>query len=800
MVLMAAIAVTAVPAQTGSDRPAAGAVTQAMPYVERPRISSLKVSPSNKHAAFLWRGNEGRLVLTVVDVAEPSNVRVVAGNPQLDISNIHWVNDRRLVFDARPPELMIFEGEAGTFGVDIDGQRLQLLVSWTLQVGAQTGTRIQSRVLPYGWAFFRAVAGRGDEALFYQVENAEQGRWGIVAVARLDTATGQLRRVSDGKPEDTVWHVTNPDGNLRIVVTESGGRARVHHRPGGSREWEVVEDLPLFDGSRMAPLYIEADGSWVVSSRLGRDADALFVHDPKARKLDPEPLVAVEGFDMGAQLEVDTSKRTLVGVHIETSQPQTVWLDARLAQLQRAIDAALPPGRMNRLLCGDCSTAQRFVVHSKSDRQPGEYFVFDTVAKRLVRIAASRPGLPEVSQGVRSFHRVAARDGLSLPVVVTHPPGVEAKSPRPLVLLVHGGPHVRGGSRAWDGFAQFVAAQGHRVLEVEFRGSTGFGARHLRAGFKHWGQAMQDDLADAVAWAVREGLGEPGRACIVGGSYGGYAALMGPVRHPELYRCAASINGVTDTTRLFSRFRTDISEQARRYQLTETLGEPVADKAMLERFSPLNRVADIHVPLMVTRGERDTLGMLAQLLLEGGHSDACLAGPESGRRGSVTPRSRRLLTVTHRLWRVPNEAFLALPTGDDRGAGRCGHAQLGADLRGRHDLPGSGLGRRGAHGLGPARQLRRDLRLGVGSVGGCGELDAHQRHLHRHLPDHARPRLQRRRHHRLCATAERDRGELHARRAGGQRPGTEPDRTHAHRYDAPLRDAARRRHAALQRP
>jgi acetyl esterase/lipase len=604
--LLAAIAVTAVPAQTGGVPPAAAAVTQALPYVERPRISSLKISPSNKHAAFLWRGNEGRLVLAVVDLAEPSNVRVVAGNPQLDISNIHWVNDRRLVFDARPPELMIFEGEAGTFGVDIDGQRLQLLVSWTLQARQDTGTRIQSRVLPYGWGFFRAVAGRGDEALFYQVENAEQGRWGIAAVARLDTATGQLRRVSDGMPEDTIRHLTDADGQLRIVVTESDGRARVHHRAAGSREWEVVEDLPLFDANRMQPLYIEADGSWVVSSRRGRDADALFVYDPRTRKLDPEPLVAAEGFDVGADLEIDTGKQSVVGVHIETSQPQTVWLDARLAQLQRVIDAALPPGRMNRLLCGNCLTAHRFVVHSQSDRQPGEYFVFDTVAKRLVRIAASRPGLPEASQGVRSFHRVTARDGLSLPVVVTHPPGVDATSPRPLVLVVHGGPHVRGGSRAWDGFAQFVAAQGHRVLEVEFRGSTGFGTRHLRAGFKQWGQAMQDDLADAVAWAVREGLGEPGRACIVGGSYGGYAALMGPVRHPELYRCAASINGVTDTTRVFSRFWTDISEQARRHRLTETLGDPVADKAMLERFSPLNRVGEIRVPLMVTWGQRDT--------------------------------------------------------------------------------------------------------------------------------------------------------------------------------------------------
>lgn len=605
--LLAALACGAAPAQAPrTTEPAVQPVVQALPYFNVPRITSVTVSPANTHAAFLWRGNEGRLVLAVIDLAEPSKVRVVAGNRHLDIRNIHWVNDRRLVFDAVPPELVIYEGEAGTFAIDHDGQRQQLLASWTNQIRQDLGTRVPTRVLPYGWGFFRALPGQGDEALFFQVENTAVGPGGVRAVARLDTASGLLRRVSTGMPDNAFGQVADGRGELRIAVTEQGGRARVHHRASGSQEWKVVQDLPLFDSHRMHPLYIEADGKWVVRSRRGRDTDALFVYDPTTDRFDPEPLVAAEGFDMGSALEADDAKQMVVGVHIETSQPQTVWLDERLARLQQAVDAALPPGRMNQLLCGNCLTAQRFVVRSRSDRMPGEYFVFDAVAKRLLPIADSRPGLTEASQGRRTFHRVAARDGLSLPVVVTHPPGVDARTPRPLVVLVHGGPNMRGSSRAWEAEPQFLAARGHRVLEVEFRGSTGFGERHLRAGFKQWGQAMQDDLADAVAWAVREGLAEPGRACIVGGSYGGYAALMGPVRHPELYRCAASFNGVTDTTRVFSRFWTDINEQARRYTLTETLGDPVADKVMLERFSPLGRVADIRVPVLVTWGDRDT--------------------------------------------------------------------------------------------------------------------------------------------------------------------------------------------------
>ncbi len=602
-VLFAALATTAA-AQSAGAGPQP--VTQALPYVDLPRITSVKVSPSNTHAAFLWRGNEGRLVLAVVDLAQPSNVRVVAGNKDLNIRNVHWVSDRRLVFDAVPPELRVYEGDAGTFAVDIDGQRLQLLASWTYEVRQNIETRVPTRVLPYGWRFLSALPGQGDEALFYEVEDARNSLWGVRAVARLDTATGLMRRVSDGLPANTVRHLTDARGELRVVVAENDGRSRVHVRQADSREWVVIEDTPLLDGSGIDPLFIEADGNWVVRTRRGRDTDALLVYDPRTRKLDPEPLAAAEGFDMGASIVVDRDKRMVVGVHIETTQPQTVWLDKRLAQLQKAVDAALPAGRMNRLLCGNCATAQRLVVQSFSDRMPNEYYVFDTVARRLLLIAASRPQLREASQGVRDFHRVAARDGLPLPVVVTHPPGVDAKAPRPLVVLVHGGPHVRGSSRVWDAEAQFLAAQGWRVLEVEYRGSTGFGSRHFEAGFKQWGQAMQDDLADAVAWAVREGLGERGRACIVGGSYGGYAALMGPVRHPELYRCAASLNGVTDTTRVFNRFWTDISETARKYVYTDTLGDPVADKAMLERFSPLNRVADIRVPLLVTWGERDT--------------------------------------------------------------------------------------------------------------------------------------------------------------------------------------------------
>jgi dipeptidyl aminopeptidase/acylaminoacyl peptidase len=229
---------------------------------------------------------------------------------------------------------------------------------------------------------------------------------------------------------------------------------------------------------------------------------------------------------------------------------------------------------------------------------------YDHARKSLAPILSRRPYLPEKTQGSRSFHRVAARDGLMLPVVVTHPAGNEAQTPLPAVVLVHGGPWVRGKTREWSHEAQFLASRGWRVLEVDFRGSQGLGWRHFHAGWKQWGLAMQDDLADAVAWAVEQKWVDAAKVCIAGSSYGGYAALMGVIRHPQMYRCAASHVGVTD---LFLRYSAegDLPSQARRFSLPTLMGHPERDAAQFRATSPVLRAAEIKVPVLLAQAIHD---------------------------------------------------------------------------------------------------------------------------------------------------------------------------------------------------
>ena len=590
----------------GSSAAAQPAQSRALDYVAPPRIGSLSMNPSNTHAAFIYTTESGSRVLAVMDLAKPGEVKPIAGSDTADIVRVRWVNDQRLVFDTEVPDLLINNALNGMFAVDRDGGRQEQLVSWQ-QVGgpAPTGSRFKARLLPFGWFYFQSLHNQGDEILVVQVEVDSPTSRRVRTVARLDTVTGRLTDIARGLPDGTSSILTDGAGEVIGAYAVQAERERLFHRPAGGREWLLLEDNPLLADESIEPVYAEADGTWVVSTRRGRDTRMLASYDPRTRKLSPDPLIAVDGFDVSNFVELDNRQRLVVGAYVQVGRWQSVWFDEGLAKTQQEIDAALPQ-RSNFLECQNCPGAQRIVIRSISDGAPPEYWIYDRSARRLGKFASSRPWLDGAAPARRSYHRVPARDGLPLPVFVTHPPGAADSEPRPVVMLVHGGPWVRGSGLGWEQESAFLASRGFRVVEVEFRGSLGFGFKHFRAGWRQWGQAMQDDLADVLDWAEKNKLTEPGRACIVGGSYGGYAAMMGPVRHPKAWACAASLNGVSDLQLLFKWRFTDVSEGARRFSMPTLLGDPVADAGMLKQHSPLHRAADIKVPLFLAYGSGDT--------------------------------------------------------------------------------------------------------------------------------------------------------------------------------------------------
>jgi dipeptidyl aminopeptidase/acylaminoacyl peptidase len=201
--------------------------------------------------------------------------------------------------------------------------------------------------------------------------------------------------------------------------------------------------------------------------------------------------------------------------------------------------------------------------------------------------------------------RYKARDGLEIPAFLTLPLGRDAKN-LPLIMLVHGGPNVRGTHWQWNPEAAYLAALGYAVLEPDYRGSTGWGMKIFHAGWKQWGRSMQDDLNDGMDDLVRQGIVDARRACIMGASYGGYAVMEGLARDPDRWRCGVNYVGVTDILMMNDVTWSDFADSDYlKYGFKELVGDPDKDAAMLKAVSPLQHASSIKAPVLMTYGGLD---------------------------------------------------------------------------------------------------------------------------------------------------------------------------------------------------
>jgi dipeptidyl aminopeptidase/acylaminoacyl peptidase len=338
----------------------------------------------------------------------------------------------------------------------------------------------------------------------------------------------------------------------------------------------------------------------VIAGHQGRDA--LFTLDGRTGELSAKPVAHHPQFDVHPWLLVHQGR--VVGLRYTIDAEVTQWLEPAWQQLQQQVDRLLP-ATSNRLSLPSHGDSPWVLVESSSDQQPYRAFVFNRESPKLTRLGDYRPAIDAKRMGQTDLHWIRARDGLPLPVWLTLP----ANGPReklPLVVWVHGGPWVRGMSWRWDPEVQFLASRGYAVLQPEFRGSTGYGFAHFRAGWKQWGQAMQTDLVDAARWAIARGTADARRVGILGASYGGYATLMGLAQEPELFKAGVAWASVTDLDMLYGLRWSDATAETRNLGLPRLLGDRVADAAMLAAHSPLKQASRIRNPVLLAHGEWDS--------------------------------------------------------------------------------------------------------------------------------------------------------------------------------------------------
>lgn len=590
---------------------AQAAQTPVSHFFKKPKLGTPLLSPDGKHIAVTApsTAGDGRMTLAVANVEAPQKLTVVAHFDRADIAAPAWVNSKRLIFSTVDYQAEVGnQVGGGLYAVDIDSQNFVWLVE--RRSGEQNDNAITKRPLRGNHVLFKTLPGDGDDVLLLRYNERESQEEAIsTTLVRLNTRSKSRTdlggsKVPEGATDWVMSRGSDPQPVAVLSIVKERTRMHVADREGG---WTSVAEYNTFTGGAdyIRPAWADSKGQLYVfaTQNNAEKTDALYRFDSATRKPEASPLLSLKGYDLdekGAFFDRETEE--LLGVVNLTDATGVVWFNAQMKAVQAQVDKLLP-GTNNLLGCSRCVNGRHVVVTAYSDRQSAVHFLFDMQTQKLELIGASRPWLDAAQMAERDFTRFTARDGTSVPVHVTKPKG---KGPWPAVVLVHGGPFVRGGEWEWAPDGQFLASRGYAVIEPEYRGSTGFGMTHFMAGWKQWGLAMQDDVTDATHWAIKQKLADPQRIAIAGASYGGYATMMGLVKEPNLYRAGINWVGVTDINLMYDVGWSDFDgSDWSRYGMPRLVGDQVKDAKQLEETSPLKQAARITKPVLMAYGGED---------------------------------------------------------------------------------------------------------------------------------------------------------------------------------------------------
>jgi dipeptidyl aminopeptidase/acylaminoacyl peptidase len=590
--------------------PAASAPPPIERFFANPVLVDAKLSPSARYLAAISGAPDRRDVLMVIDL-QAKTAKVVAGYGKVDIRRFQWVNDERLAYDVTDKRIAVGKEfrAAGLYAVNRDGSNPRQLASRQGDVASETNSRIKTRIQPWHTFMLDQEGAQNADSIYvasYQFEDRREDRNVVrtVNLLKLDTVTGFTEPVQ--RPTKVDRWLLDHKGEPRVATASEKGITTVHYLDPATSTWRVLTTFNTYKASEdpYTPIGFGSDGT-LYAKGYGDKADtkSLFAINLATGKRNKNPVIDTPGYDFDGELISNGEK--LLGVQIETDAAAVVWFDPAMKAAQEKLDAALP-GTVNLMSFSHGVNQEWALVKAYSDVRPASYYLFNLKTSKLDPVGDTYPGIDPTRMGRQDPVRYKARDGMDIPALLTLP--ANGAKNAPLVVLVHGGPTVRGTRWGWNPASQFLASRGYAVLEPEFRGSTGYGDKHYRAGLKQWGLTMQDDIADGARWAIAQGIADPKRICIAGASYGGYATLMGLAKDPDLYKCGVNWVGVTDINLLYNGHwsqSSDTTDEDKEYGLPEEIGDPVKDAARFKATSPIEQAARIKAPLLMAYGGAD---------------------------------------------------------------------------------------------------------------------------------------------------------------------------------------------------
>ena len=566
-------------------------------------FGGVKISPDGEFLAVLT-GKYGRSTILFTDLKAKKIVSGIRTPDDCEIDEFHWISPTRLIY-------MIAQRQRGRvqptptgeiYAVNRDGSGSRQVYGY--RAGERTiDTHIKKREASYATPeLLSSLKNDPNHILIaeYPWRSVTNG-WifnpdAKPLIARLDAYSGAKKQL-DMAPLAGASLLQDHDDNVRFAIGRNEHQdLAVSWKPQPNSEWTGFE-LKGFRDESVVPRRFSVDNRsvYLTGMREGDTYDALYRLDLQTQQLEKVHGFAANDVDV---VITDFADSELVGVSGYAQRQTDFWLlkDNPAAQTYQALHRAFPNQRVNVTSTSDDGRAA--IVFVDSDVNPGDYYLFDPVTKRAEFLRAGRIWIEPKQMRPKEPIVLKARDGMELHGYVTRPAG---DGPHPLVVMPHGGPH---GVRDWwefDPEVQLLANRGYAVLQVNYRGSGGYGRDFEAAGYGEWGAKMQDDVTDATRWAIEQKIAPADRTCIYGISYGGFAALMGAAREPDLYRCAIGYAGVYDLELMWESGDVPDSRYGRAY-LERALG---TDVAKLRAQSPVYNAQNIKAPVLLIHGKAD---------------------------------------------------------------------------------------------------------------------------------------------------------------------------------------------------
>ena len=537
-------------------------------FFRNPEKSSFQISPDGNSISFLQPYRNRRNVF--VQPRTGGRAVRVTGETERDVAGYFWKGSGRIVY------LKDFKGDENyhVVSVDADGANLVDLTPFD---------KVRAEIID-------DLYERDDEMIIaLNKRNPE-----VFDVYRVDLNSRELTLIAENPGNITDW-VTDHAGRIRLAIATDGVNTSILHRPDESTAFKTI--ITTNFKQKITPLFFDSDNKFLfAASNIDRDKAAIVRLDPATAE---EKSIIFQHPEVDAAgLAWSRKRKVYTAAYFVTSKRERKFFDAEMEAIFKELERQLPGYEID--LQSTNKDENVFVVAAWSDRTQGVRYLYDKQSRTLTKLGEIAPWLDENQLAEMRPITYRARDGLTIHGYLTLPCG--GGKTLPLIVHPHGGPWVRD-VWGYDPEVQFLANRGYAVLQMNFRGSTGYGREFWQASFKQWGKKMQDDVTDGVKYAIEQGIADPKRVCIYGGSYGGYVTLAGLAFTPELYACGVDYVGVSN---LFTFMKTIPPYWKPLLDMFyEMVGNPEADKDLLAAASPALHADRIRVPLLIAQGAQD---------------------------------------------------------------------------------------------------------------------------------------------------------------------------------------------------